>query len=212
MRKQRNALGRLPVAIRAIVVAAVLAAPLAAVGGYAIAAGGSAPVSGIAAEPIGSGLKTDAPGMSRAELIVAHDAAIKEASRQLQELQSPAASRKKPARGPAGPKGATGAPGAAGPAGPAGAPGAAGAAGASGSSMLYAVVSPLGYVSSGSYADYTEYCSSGGTAVSGSFYQETSTHVWLSESYRDLGTAWTYSITNDSTSGVGYFYVTVCAL
>jgi hypothetical protein len=197
-----------------LVVAAALMAPVAGLAGYAVAATGGSNQSAIPSFANGNGLKDDVGGMTRADLVAAHQAAAKQAAaEQAAVLGAPGVGRKKPtkggARGPAGPKGATGATGATGAAGPAGP---AGPAGASGSAALYAIVSPLGYVSSGWYATYTEYCSSGGTAVSGSFYQETATHVWLSESYRQLGDSWKYSITNDSSGGVGYFYVTVCAL
>ena len=196
-----------------LVVAAALIVPVAGLAGYAVAATGGSSQSAIPSFAIDNGLKDDTGRTTRADLLAAYQAAAKQAAaEQAAVLGAPGVGRKKPARGPAGPagpKGATGATGATGAAGPAGP---AGPAGASGSAALYAIVSPLGYVSAGSYTIYTEYCSSGGTAVSGSFYQETATHVWLNESYRQLGTSWKYSITNDSSGSVGYFYVTVCAL
>ena len=60
--------------------------------------------------------------------------------------------------------------------------------------------------------DFTASCSSGGQSVSGSFYQGTTMHVWLNESYRETSTTWKYSLTNYSSVTVGTFFVTLCAL
>ena len=64
-------------------------------------------------------------------------------------------------------------------------------------------------VDSGSY---TATCTSGGKAISGSFYNSATVYAWLNTSLSQ-GNKWFYDITNDSAVyNTNVYFVTTCAL
>ena len=114
-----------------------------------------------------------------------------------------AAKVKRGKRGKRGPRGYTGPQGSQGPQGP---------AGPAGSATIYTETSATYYVSSGDSGSYTATCTSGGKAISGSFYNDSTYYAWLNTSL-SKGNQWLYDITNNSgVYGTNVFFVTTCAV
>ena len=74
------------------------------------------------------------------------------------------------------------------------------------------MTSPTFTVYSGDGGTYTATCTSGGKAISGSFYNSDTYYAWLNTSLSQ-DTQWFYDITNNSSVyNTSVYFVTTCAL